>query len=362
MLGKATKRQLRKPGELETALREMIRAQGKADSTADCYWDWSSKFLRWVYGRDGLWVHPRELGRADVEAYLSWLANDRRISSTTQNQAFSALCYLYRWVVKVPIEDCSALRSKVPSGVREILDQDELRMLFDELHGPALLCAHMMYGANFRIGELGRLRIKDISFHRSQITIHEAKGKKGRIVQFSESLHDSVRRQIESMRVLWKHDCEDGLNGVSLPNAFGRKSPKSHTEFAWFYLFCADDYSKCPHTGKLFRHHRDMDNIGRSIKNAAVRTGGSKRITSHCLRHSWCTHSLEAGVPPHVVQALMGHASLETTMSYAHVSKNGITSAKSPLESLLASPSVVRDSREVQARANEKTTLRLFVG
>lgn len=359
MLGRLSKKQMKKPGELETALREMIHAQGKADSTADCYWDWTEKFLRWVYSDRKQWVHPRELGRPEVERYLSWLANDRRISSTTQNQAFSALCYLYRWIIKVPIENCSALRSKITDGVREVVDESELRSLFAELAGIPLLCAHMMYGSNFRIGELGRLRMKDMSFERRQIIIRGAKGKKDRIVPFPELLHADVRRQIESMRVLWKHDCEDGLNGVSLPNAFGRKSPRAHNEFAWYYLFCADDYSKCPHTGHLYRHHRDMDNVGRQIKNAVTRAGLEKRITSHCLRHSYCTHSLENGVPIHVVSKLMGHSSIEITQTYAHVSKTGITAAKSPLESLLGSPKFASESRNEK---DKPTALRLFVG
>lgn len=358
MLGKLSKNQKPK-GPLEVALRRIIKSQGKADSTADCYWDWIEKYLRWVYQRDKKWVPPNELGRADVEAFLSALANESRVSSTTQNQAFSAICYLYRWIVGVPLENVSALRSKIPSGVREVVDGSELIKLFDELTGVAWLCANMMYASNFRIGELGKLRIKDLAFERRQIVIHGGKGKKDRIVPFPEILHSAVRRQIESMRVLWQSDCDAGLNGVSLPDAFGRKSPRAHNEFAWYYLFSADDFSKCPHSGKLFRHHRDMDNIARSIKNAAIRTGCSKRITSHCLRHSYATHSLENGVPPHIVQALMGHASLETTMTYAHVSKKGITAAKSPLETLLENPKVDRLPRENEL---PNPGLRLFVG
>lgn len=334
MLGKATKAQLRKQGPTELALRASIRAQGKSDNTADCYWEWIEKYIRWHAKRANRWIDPKDMGRKEVEAYLSWLANDQRVSSSTQNQAFSALCYLYRWIIKKPLEDVSALRSKVGSGVREVVDQSELVAMFAELSGVALLCARMMYASNFRIGELGKLRIKDLSFERQQITIHAAKGKKDRIVQFPQILHEQVRRQVESMRVLWRSDCDNGLNGVSLPDAFGRKSPRAHNEFAWYYLFCSDDYSKCPHTGKLYRHHRDMDNIGRQIKNAAIKSGCSKRITSHCLRHSYATHSLENGVPIHVVQKLMGHSSIEITEGYLHVAKDGITSAESPLETL----------------------------
>jgi integron integrase len=377
VLGKATKKQLRKQGPLETALRETIRTQGNSDNTADCYWEWIEKYLRWHAKRASRWIDPKEMGKMEVEAYLTWLANEQRVSASTQNQAFSALCFLYRWIIKKPLEDVSALRSKIGSRVREVVDESELVAMFAELSGVALLCARMMYASNFRIGELGKLRMKDISFARQQITIHAAKGKKDRIVQFPPILHDAVRRQMESIRVLWKHDLEDGRNGVSLPDAFGRKSPNSHTEFAWYYLFSADQYSKCPHTGRLLRHHRDMDNIGRQIKNSAIKSGCSKRITSHCLRHSYATHSLENGVPVHVVQQLMGHSSLEVTQTYLHVTKTGITSAESPLSKLERDAERAEETRPATPLANVLSTpigkvfsdkkaltpsLRLFVG
>jgi integrase len=138
--------------------------------------------------------------------------------------------------------------------------------------------------------------------------------------------------------VLWRSDAAEGLNGVSLPKCFGKKASKAHLEFRWWYLLAADDYSRDPVSGRMLRHHRDMGNISRQIKEASNRAEIDKRITSHCLRHSFCSHSLESGVPIHVLQKLMGHAKITTTETYLHVSKDGITAAKSPLESLLASP------------------------
>jgi len=354
-LGRATKRQTRQQGQLEVAFRAVVRQQGKADSTADCYWEWTEKYIRWVAAREKRFVHPKDLGKLDVEQYLSWLSNHERVSSGTQNQAFAALCYLYRWIVKQPLENVSALRSKRPVGTREVVDQAEIVALFSELSGVPLLCARMMYGSSFRIGELANIRIKDISFERKQITVRAGKGKKDRMVGFPEILHESVRRQIDSMRVLWQSDVSDGLNGVSLPDAYGRKSPGARLDFAWWYLFSADQYSKCPHTGSLYRHHRDMDNVGRIIHKAAVRCGCSKRITSHCLRHSFATHSLENGVPIHVLQKLMGHTDIRTTETYLHVTKDGVTSAKSPLESLLEDPQSVR-----REKPSEPFKIRLF--
>lgn len=356
-LGRLSKNKMRPQGELEKSLRAMVRAQGKADSTADCYWNWIDDFIRWMGKQRGELLHPREYGRAEVEAWLSMLANQRRLGSKSQNQAFSALCYLFKWIIKKPLENVSALRSKLPTEVRDVLDQSEVVDLFDNLSGVALLCAKMMYGSSFRIGELGKLRIKDLHFERRQIMIHGAKGKKDRIVPFPEILHDDVRRQVESMRVLWKNDMAEGLNGVSLPDAYGRKCPSAHKDFAWFYLFASDSYSKCPHSGRLLRHHRDMDHIGRLIKRAAVKSGCSKLITSHNLRHSYCTHGLEMGTRPHVMQQIMGHTDLDTTMQYAHVSKDGITSTKSPLELLPVKPSPM-----VEALSKPKRSVSVCVG
>lgn len=340
---------------LEEQLRQMIRVQGKADETADAYWGWVRKFLLFAREKRGQWVHPKELRERQVEIFLKHLANVEDVSANTQNQAFSALCYLYRHVLKQPLENVSALRAKRPNRVRDVLDQSELVELFGQLRGQALLAARMMYASSFRIGEIGEIRIKDISFERQQIVIRGGKGQKDRLVGFKPILHDDVRRQIESAKVLWKCDVAEGRNGVSLPNRFGDKSPSSHRQFAWYYLFSSDNESKCPRTGRLFRHHQDMGNVARQIKLAAERCGFAKRVTSHCLRHSFATHSIESGVPIHVVQRIMGHADIRTTEGYLHMAKDGVTAAKSPLEELLRNPPAARKTEEAGQRGSEQT-------
>ena len=349
--------------KLQQKLREKIRSQGKADSTADAYWYWTERFLRFAKEKRGVWVQPEDMAERQVEIFLSHLANVEDVSANTQNQAFSALCYLYREVLGKPLENVKALRAKRPQTIRDVIDVSEVVRLFEKLTGTARLVAMLMYASSFRIGEVGRLRIKDLSFERKQIAIRNSKGEKSRVVGFPECLHAAVQRQIESMKVLWRHDVADGLNGVSLPKAFGRKSPNAHKELAWWYLFAADNYSKCPSTGRLLRHHIDMGHVGRQIKHAAIRAEIPKRITSHCLRHSFATHSLENGVPVHVVQALMGHTSLETTEGYLHVTTDGVTAAKSPitaLAGLLANPQVAIDQRA--NNNNEPPRLRVYAG
>ena len=320
---------------LESQLREKIRSQGKAQSTADVYWGWVKKFILFAKSKRGEWVHPKDMGKHQVEIFLSDLANQRNVSPNTQNQAFSALCYLYKHVLNQPLEEVSALRAKAPQHERNVVDQSELVSLFNCLSGVSLLVAKLMYGSGFRIGEVGRIRIKDISFERRQIMIRNSKGNKDRIVGFPVSIHEAVRKQIESMRTLWKSDLANNLNGVSLPHQYGKKASRARLEFPWWYLLTSDNYSRCPDSGNLYRHHRDMGHIAREIKQAALNAGIDKRITSHCLRHSYCTHSLESGVSIHVLQKLMGHSDLATTESYLHVTVDGSTSAKSPLDVLV---------------------------
>lgn len=350
--------------KLKQQLYEKIRSEGKDRKTADAYWGWIRRFLIYAEKKRGVWVHPKDMGRPQVEHFLSYLANVENVAPSTQNQALSALCYLYNVLLEQPLKGVNALRAKKPKIVRQVLDESEIIQLFQELRGLALLAAKLMYASSFRIGEIGRIRMKDISFDRCQINVQESKHGKSRVVGFPKSLHDPVRRQIESVRVLWKHDNADGLNGVSLPYAWGTKSPRSHLDFAWYYLFPADNYSRCPNSGRLLRHHRDMDHIGRQIREATRRAGIPKRITSHCLRHSFITHSLENGVPIHIVQALAGHDSMETTQEYAHLRKDAASAAPSPIDALshvLANPEIAQANRK-RAESSEPPRLRVFAG
>jgi integron integrase len=323
--------------------------QHKSDSTADSYWHWVDRFFN--FNTDNK-IGRETRAEAAVERFLTHLANRERVSANTQNQAFSALCYLYREVMGRPLENVSSLRAKRPDRVRDVCDQSEIQAIFNEMSGINLLACRMMYAAGLRSGELGCIRMKDIDFNRKQIHIWGAKGSKDRVVQFPEVLHDAVRRQMESVRVLWKYDTAENLNGVSLPGAWGRKSPSSRLDFAWYYLFASDNYSKCPHTGSMLRHHRDSSGYSRSLRDAVRACGIPKRITPHCLRHSFATHSIEGGLPIHVLKELMGHTNIETTQTYLHVSQDGATSAKSPIES-------INDARHDEA---EPVLLKLFAG
>jgi integron integrase len=346
--------------KLEQQMLNRIRATGRSEATFKTYWYWCEKFLRFVKDSTGQWTHPKDCGRDEVEKWLSHLANGPEwVSKNTQNLALQSVCYLYREVIGKPLEKFDSLRSKRPDHVREVVDQSELVMLFREMRGVELLVSQMMYGCGLRIGDAVKIRVKDLSFERKQIHIHSGKGDKSRYVGFPECLHDSVRKQIESMRVLHADDVRQGLSGVSLPDGFGRKCKSAHLDFGWWYLFASDNYSKCPRSGSLYRHHRDKSHIGRLIKDASKRAGIDKRITSHCLRHSWDTHSNESGVDIRTLQVLLGHTDIRTTEIYVHANKDKATASKSPLEAILANPEIATKSR---AEQDAKPNLRLFVG
>jgi integron integrase len=346
--------------KLKERMLHRIRVMGLEDTTHKTYWFWCEKYIRFCRDQAGEWVDPDKCGKAEVERWLSSMVNGREwVSKRTQNLALQSVCFLYKQVLNKPLEGVNALRAKAPETVREVVDQSELIALFRELRGVGLLASMMMYGCSgLRISDAVNIRIKDISFEREQIHIHSSKGDKSRHVAFPKSLHEMVRVQIESMRVLHADDVRQGLNGVSLPDGFGRKSPKSHLSFAWWYLFASDNYSRCPRSGNLYRHHRDKSHIGRLIKDAVARAGIDKRITAHCLRHSFATHANEMGVDIPTIQALLGHADSRTTEGYIHINKTKATGSKNPLEAILANPQYSTDVKNDQC----KPTLRAFTG
>lgn len=323
--------------KLREQMLRRIRMQGKSDATHRTYWHWCEKFIRWAHGKHGLWVHPKDMDERDVEAWLSWLANGPEwVSANTQNVALQSLCYLYREVLGRPLGNVQAIRAKRPQRVRDVLSVEEVGRLFAELSGVELLAAQLIYGCGLRIGDVVGLRVKDVSFDRCQLHIWDGKGCKDRLTQFPAVLHAPMRQQIESVRKQHRRDVREQLNGVSLPDGLGRKSPRSHLDFAWWYVFASDHYSQCPRSGKLYRHHRDRSHLSRRISQASRHAGIEKRITSHNLRHSFATHASEQGMPIRILQELMGHSDIRTTETYLHASADGATAAKSPLEALLS--------------------------
>lgn len=317
--------------EIRTELFELVNAQGKSRSTAKSYWHWFCRFLDFNLANPA----PSLTAEESATRFLSHLANRECVSSNTQNQALAALCYVYEWVFKRPLVGVNSHRAKKPDRIRDVCDTEEIKALIENMTGIHRLMVCVIYGCSgLRIGEVHRLRVKDFSFERKQLHIWDAKGSKDRVVQFPAILHEPVRHQMEVVKTVWRYDNDNRLNGVSLPDAFGRKSKSAHLEFAWYWLFPAEHYSKHPETKQFLRHHRHESGLQKAIRAGVRKAGVPKRITAHCIRHSSATHAIEHGTPIHVLKELMGHISIETTETYLHVSKDGVTSAKSPIDTL----------------------------
>jgi site-specific recombinase XerD len=218
--------------------------------------------------------------------------------------------------------------------------------------------AQLMYGAGLRISDVASIRLKDINFERSQLSIKAGKGDKWRFTAFPEVIHDAVKRQIESVKVIWKHDQQDNPNGVSLPDSYRKKAPNAARELRWYWLFPGENLSR-GEEGILCRHHRHQDHIAATIKAAADKAGIITRVTSHVLRHSYTTHAHEQGVSVRTLMELLGHESIETTQLYLHADKNGATAAHSPLTQLLSQPKLQAPEPE---RVTGPVTLKLFRG
>jgi integron integrase len=315
-----------------------IRTKGYSRATRKSYINWITRYVKWHRDQAGQWRHPQEMREPEVTAWLTHLANVDRVSASTQNQAFAAVLFLYRHVLKVELQEIDACRAKRSQYLPTVLSIDEIRALRRELSGWHLLAADLMFGCGLRVNEVVSLRVKDLDFGSSQIMVRQAKGKKDRTVRLPATLVDPLRRQIDQTRGWHELDLREGICRVELPNAFERKSPKSASDLGWYWLFCSPVRSRCTETGRMGRHHVDQDNLGRVITQAAKRAGITKRVTSHALRHSFATHHLSLGTDIVSIKEMLGHSDIRTTQIYTHVSANGPQGLLSPLERLLAEP------------------------
>ena len=276
--------------------------------------------MRFIKRRDGDWVHPSKLVKDDVEQWLSSMANDRRVSASTQNQALQSVCFLYRNVLRQPIEGVNALRAKPRKYTKSVIAPSQVYDVLRNMKGiPQLVCA-LQYATGMRPGEALSIRLKDFNFEREQITVRGGKGKKDRIVPFPKSIHGAVRKQMEVAKQFHGRDIANGNPGVSLPEGAGHIK-SAHFDLGWYYLFCSKRLSQCPETGRTFRHHADGSNVSRALKIGKQKAKILERVTPHCLRSYFATHALERGVDIKTIQSWLGHESIETTEIYLHVRK-----------------------------------------
>jgi integron integrase len=277
--------------------------------------------------------HPRELGATEVEAFLSSLATREDVAASTQNQALSALLFLYREVLgmRLPWME-SVVRAKRPQRIPTVLSREEVTRLLAMLDGPCWLLGSLLYGTGMRLMESLRLRIKDVDFDRNEICVRNGKGGKDRRLPLPRALREALSQRVEQVRVRHEQDLATGLGAVYLPHALERKYQNAAREFGWQYLFPAAQLSVDPRSGLQRRHHLDEAVLQRAVKAARTRAGIDKPATCHTLRHSFATHLLEMGHDIRTVQELLGHKDVATTQLYTHVLNRGAGGVLSPLD------------------------------
>lgn len=317
-------------------LRERIRYLHYSLSTEQVYVYWVRFFIRWS-ARSGQMRHPRDMGAPDVEAFLSMLATERKVSASTHNQALSAVLFLYREVLGIALPWLDNInRPTQKRRIPSVLTKDEVAGLLAHMDGQTALLARLLYGTGMRLMEGMRLRIKDVDFDRYVIIVREAKGGKDRVVMMPHSLAPALRLQLLASRAQWEADRQAQRGGVETPHALEQKYPKVGHTWGWFWMFPSPTLSIDPRSGVERRHHLYEDRLQRSLKKAVVRAGIHKPVSVHTLRHSFATHLLQAGTDIRTVQELLGHSDVSTTMIYTHVLKVAAGGTASPLDTLMS--------------------------
>jgi integron integrase len=311
-------------------LRTEIRIRHYSISTESAYVDWTKRFIYFHNKR-----HPQDMGAAEVAAFLSYLATERNVSASTQNQARSALLFLYGAVLEVELpwlkEVVTAQRQrKLPV----VLTPSEVRSLLLESSGVAGLVTSLLYGTGLRLMEGLRLRVKDVEFERRELIVRDGKGGKDRVTVLPENLMLPLRDQLAQAKKLHEADLRNSVPGVSLPDALAVKYPRAGVSWGWQWVFPSPTLSTDPRSGVIRRHHLYEQSVQRAVSGAAKRAGIVKPCTPHTLRHSFATHLLQSGHDIRTVQELLGHSDVSTTMIYTHVMNRGVRGVRSPLDSI----------------------------
>ncbi|MEJ8850559.1 integron integrase [Variovorax rhizosphaerae] len=318
------------PPRLLQQLRVHLRTRHYSIRTETAYVDWARRFIL-HHGKR----HPRDMGAIEVGAFLSHLAVERNVAASTQNQAKSALLYLYKNVLGVDLPWLDeVVQARTPKRLPVVLTQREVRDLLAELNGPMWLMVSLLYGTGMRLLECLRLRVKDIDFERREIIVREGKGNKDRVTVLPENLLGPLRDQLARTRQVHNKDLEAGFGDVYLPSALAVKYPKAGRAWGWQYVFPSAARGIDPRSGIERRHHVFPESVQRAVREAARRIDAAKPVTPHVLRHSFATHMLQAGYDIRTVQELLGHSDVSTTMIYTHVLNKGGRGVLSPLDAL----------------------------
>jgi integron integrase len=307
-------------------VRTAIRQRHYSPRTEEAYATWIRRYIFFHQVR-----HPAEMGAAEVNAFLSHLAVEGRVSASTQTQALSALVFLYRRVLGKDIGWLDGVvRAKRPSRVPVVLTRDEVKRLFAHMDGVPLLASRLLFGGGLRLLECLHLRVKDVDFERHELVVRDGKGSKDRITMLPESCTPALQGHLANVRRLHENDLRSGLGRAPLPEALARKYPNAASEWGWQYAFPASSHYTDRHTGVRHRHHLHESVVQKSVREAVRRAGIPKPATPHTLRHSFATELLRDGYDLRTIQELLGHSDVSTTMIYTHVLNRGGRGVVSP--------------------------------
>jgi integron integrase len=305
-----------------------IRLRHRSYSTEKTYIAWLRQFQGFVKSKD-----LNELGGKDLQDFLSYLAVERKVSSSTQNQALNAIVFVYRHVLEKDIEDqINSVRAQQRRRLPVVLTIKEVNNIFDEMSGLYSLMAKLIYGCGLRLQECLNLRVKDVDIEQGIVIVRSGKGDKDRRTVLPESLKDELLHHISSVREIYEKDRKDDIDGVYLPDALEKKYPNAGKEWGWFWLFPAKSLSIDPRSRIIRRHYLHLSALQRTFKEAVIKAGVTKQASIHTLRHSFATHLLENGYDIRTIQELLGHRNLQTTMIYTHVATKNILGVRSPLD------------------------------
>ncbi|PWH14000.1 MAG: integron integrase [Anaerolineae bacterium] len=318
----------RKDKKLLDQVSEAIRIKHYSYRTEQTYREWIKRYILFHNKR-----HPKDMGLQEIQQFLAHLAIEKHVAASTQNQALSAILFLYRHVLEIPIEiPPEVFRAEKSKTLPTVLTPQETRAVINHMNGVPRLMAQLLYGSGLRLMECLRLRVKDIDFGNHQVIVRDGKGEDDRVTPLPNSLREPLQLQIETVRLTHQKDLAQGLGEVYLPYALARKYPHAARELGWQYLFPAANLSKDPKSGQIRRHHADPSVLQKAIRAAAKAAGIEKPVSPHTFRHSFATHLLQNGYDIRTVQELLGHKDVKTTMIYTHVLQRGGLAVKSPLD------------------------------
>lgn len=319
-----------RPRKLLDQLRDVLRRKHYSLRTEEAYVYWVKRYILFHNKR-----HPQEMARPEIEAFLNHLAVTENVAASTQNQAFSALLFLYQHVLNIDIQNVNALRAKKPKRLPVVMTKQECQSVIAALSGTYQLMAKLLYGSGLRLTECLRLRVKDVDFAQNHLVVRAGKGDKDRVTLLPDNLKPEITSHLHRVNLQHQDDLKQGYGQVYLPNALARKYPNADRDWAWQYVFPSRNLSNDPRSNIIRRHHASESGLQKAVRQAAKQVGLTKPVGPHTFRHSFATHLLENGYDIRTVQELLGHKDVRTTMIYTHVLNQGPMGVRSPLDGIV---------------------------